>query len=72
MKPTIFEIYGTQADTGEQVTLTKLIFGDITVEKLFDKWRRKGIKVHYVRIVKELDLPPDELLFYINEMKEDV
>lgn len=67
MKPTIIEVHGTMKDTGEQVTLTKLVLGDITVGKLIDKWRRDGISVHYVRVVKELDMLPDELLFYINE-----
>lgn len=67
MKPTIIEVHGTDKKTGKQVTLTKLILGNITIGKLFDKWKKDGIIVHYVRIVKELDLPPDELLFYLND-----
>lgn len=66
MKPTIIEVYGTRQDTGEQVTQTKIIAGNITIGKLFDKWRKNGINVHNVRIVKELDMSPDELLFYLN------
>lgn len=66
MKPTIIEVYAKDKD-GEQVTLTKLIAGNITIGKLFDKWKRQGLTVYNVRIVKELDMPPDELLFYLNE-----
>ena len=67
MKPTVFEIYGTDMKTGNQVTLTKLICGNITIGKLFDKWKKDGIRVHYVKLIQELDLTPDELLFYIEE-----
>lgn len=66
MKPTIIEVYAKDKD-GEQVTLTKLILGNITIGKLIDKWKRQGLTVYNVRIVKELDMPPDELLFYLNE-----
>ena len=67
MKPTIIEVHGTEKKTGKQVTLTKLILGNITIGKLVDKWRRDGINVLNVTVVKELDLPPDELLFYMSE-----
>ena len=71
MKPTIFEICGTDAKSGKQLTLTKLIFGDVTIGKLLDNWKKEGIKIHYFRIVSELDLAPDELLFYIEENRRN-
>lgn len=67
MKPTVFEIHATKKDTGEQMTLYKLVLGNITVGKLIDNYRRKGFDVHYMRLVEEIDLAPDELLFYLNE-----
>lgn len=74
MNATVYKIYGSEMKSGKQFYKETVIIGTPSVDRIISDYRKKGIKVTYVKKCEKLDCSPSEFfdeLLEAYEMLED-
>lgn len=60
MNARVYEIYGTEIETGKQFYKETVMIGIPSVDRIISDYRKKGINVTFVKKCEKLDCSPSE------------